>query len=141
MAIESVSALSPITAYSRIQASRPEETAQETNAPSMAQTSAPRIAQTSAPAGTAPRMELGGAETTGNWNWAVAQPGVSASPSETEGSIQSASNQIAHAYGSGQTSPADIRNASEAYRNQSNARDQAAQQQQGNGTLMLDIFA
>jgi len=95
----------------------------------------------SAPGGAAPRMELGGPETMGSWNWAVAQPGVSASPSETEGSIQSASTQIAQAYGSGQTSPADIRNASEAYRNQSSARDQAAQQQQGNGTRTLDIFA
>ncbi len=161
MAIDSVSALSPITQYSRIQQNRPVETAQPSQqamAPSAAQTSAPgtvqmasmsasmaqRGTQTSAPsaasmAGSA--ATLAGPETMGNWNWAVAQPGVNATPGETEGSIQSASTQIAQAYGNGQTSPADIRNATEAYRNQSSARDQAAQQQQGNGTRTLDIFA
>jgi hypothetical protein len=179
MAIDSVSALSPITAYGqRAQASRPAETPQESqlaeNARGTALTSAARAAQTSAPGtsqaenapgtsqtenapgtsqiqastaqrngspGNTPRPELSGPETGGNWNWAVAQPGVSASPSETEGSIQSASTQIAKAYGSGQTSSADIRNASEAYRNEASARDQAAQQQQGGGTRTLDIFA
>jgi hypothetical protein len=99
------------------------------------------VAQRSASNGSAPRAELSGPEASGNWNWAVAQPGVSASPSETEGSIQSASTQIAQAYGSGQTSAADIRNASEAYRYEAGARDQAAQQQQGGGTRTLDIFA
>ena len=94
-----------------------------------------------ASAGAAPQAALEGPETMGNWNWAVAQPGVNASPSETEGSIQSASTQIAQAYGSGTTSPADIRNASEAYRNEASARDQAAQQQQGGGTRALDVFA
>jgi hypothetical protein len=102
------------------------------------QTSQP---QRNAPAGTAPQASLGGPETMGNWNWAVAQPGVNAAPGETEGSIQSASSQIAQAYGSGQTTPTDIRNASEAYRNEASARDQAAQQQQGGGTRTLDIFA
>jgi hypothetical protein len=131
MAIDSISALSPITAYTQRIAA---------NASSTAHAMQARAAQNT-PAGTAPRMELVGPETAGNWNWAAAQPGVSASPSETEGSIRSASNQIAQAYGSGRTTPADIRNASEAYRNQSSARDQAAQQQQGNGTRTLDIFA
>jgi hypothetical protein len=117
----------------------------QANAPGTAQTpaNAPSTAQMmqTASAGAAPQAALEGPETMGNWNWAVAQPGVNASPSETEGSIQSASTQIAQAYGSGTTSPADIRNASEAYRNEASARDQAAQQQQGGGTRTLDVFA
>ena len=150
MAIDSVSALSPIMAYGqRPQAIQPAQTAQgpqQTSAPSTAQTmqaNAPSTAQTiqAASVGTAPQASLEGPETMGNWNWAVAQPGVNATPSETEGSIQSASSQIARAYGSGTTSPADIRNASEAYRNEASARDQAAQQQQGGGTRTLDVFA
>jgi hypothetical protein len=133
MAIESVSALSPIMAYGqRTQASRPVETAAESQPAENARASTPS---------SSPRAELAGPEASSNWNWAVAQPGVSASPSETEGSIRSASTQIAQAYGSGQTSAADIRSASEAYRNQASARDQAAQQQQGEGTRTLDIFA
>jgi hypothetical protein len=156
MAIESVSALSPISAYvQRAQASQPAQETQKT-----AQTSAPSTAQTTlanapgtsqimqaneprqtASAGAAPMANLSGPETMGNWNWAVAQPGVSASPSETEGSIRSASTQISQAYGSGSTSPADIRNASQAYRNEASARDQAAQQQQGGGTRTMDVFA
>jgi hypothetical protein len=127
-----------MTYNQRTQASRPAETAPEVRQTAGRETEAQR---TEASARTSSQPSLSGPETTGNWNWAATQPGVNAGPGETEGSIQSASTQIARAYGSGPVSPSDIRNASEAYRNEAGARDQAAQQQQGGGTRTLDIFA
>ena len=151
MAVDSVSALSPMMAYTqRTPVNRTEGPGQQSALansraseqasaqPSAVQASAPRTVQRDE---TETRAELSGPEASGNWNWAAAQPGVRASPAETEGSIQNASSEIARAYGTGQVSASDIRNASEAYRNEASARDQAAQQQQGSGTRTLDIFA
>jgi len=62
-------------------------------------------------------------------------------PSDAEGSLQRASVQIARAYGSGETTPADMRAASEAYRAEAAARDELARQRQGEGSRTLDVLA
>ena len=60
---------------------------------------------------------------------------------DPEGSLREAAAQIARAAGAMAQAPAGGRAAAEAYNAEAMARDELAQQQQGNGTRTLDVLA
>ena len=66
---------------------------------------------------------------------------IVAVPPEPQGALESAKAQIVRAWSEGETTPADLRNAAEAYRAEAAARDELARREQGNGLRTVDVSA
>lgn len=134
MAIDSVSPImspSPLTSLSR-----PPETTPNARETAAQENDARRIAESVS--GASPAAQGRPEESSGPVS-AGTRVQVAASP-DVEGSLREAASQIARA-SSGPDSSAALRNASEAYQSQANARDTIAQQQKNNGATSVNVMA
>ncbi|MGA2381768.1 MAG: hypothetical protein ABSG85_20915 [Spirochaetia bacterium] len=134
MAIDSVSPImspSPLTSLSR-----PPETTPNARETAAQENDARRIAESVS--GASPAAQGRPEENSGPVS-AGTRVQVAASP-DAEGSLREAASQIARA-SSGPDSSAALRNASEAYQSEANARETIAQQQQNNGATSVNVMA
>jgi hypothetical protein len=134
MAIDSVSPImsaSPLTSLSR-----PPETTPSARETAAQENDARRNAESVS--GASPATQGRPEENTGPAS-AGTRVQVAASP-DTEGSLREAASQIARA-SSGPDSSAALRNASDAYQSEANARDTIARQQQNNGAASINVMA
>ena len=137
MAIDSVSSISPVI-NRPIQTSRPPETTPDAVQSASQENDARRTAAASS--GASPSY-LSGPEDTRAAAGVGTRENVSPMAQDTETTLQNSAAQISRAYAGGEPAPADTRAASEAYRTEASARDQLANQQQGNGTRTVDVLA
>jgi len=139
MAIDSISSVSPIMSQSAmVRPSRPREST-PTESAAAAQQDDARL-QAAASSGASPAYQAGPAQ---NANPSVVGTRMEVTPvaNNAEASLQEANAQISRASQAPAQTSVDQRTASQAYTVQAQARDQVAQQQQGNGTRTLDVMA
>ena len=137
MAIDSVSSISPVI-NRPIQTSRPPETTPDAMQSASQENDARRTAAASS---SASPSYLAGPEDTRAAAGVGTRENVSPVAQDAETTLQSSAAQISRAYAGGEPTPADTRAASEAYRTEASAQDQLANQQQGNGTRIVDVLA
>jgi NADH dehydrogenase/NADH:ubiquinone oxidoreductase subunit G len=137
MAIEAVSSISPVINRA-MQTSRPPETTPDAVQSAAQENDARRTAEASR---SASPSYLAGAEDTRAPASVGTRENVTPVARDAETTLQNSVSQISRAYAGGETTPADTRAASEAYRAEASARDQLAAQQQGNGTRTVDVLA
>jgi hypothetical protein len=96
--------------------------------------------QAAAVSGASPAYQAGNTQTA-NASVVGTRMDVTPAANDAEGSIREANAQISRATQTGSQTPVDMRAASQAYGAEASARDEIAQQQQGNGAQTLDVLA
>lgn len=139
MAIDSVSAISPIMAAAPLTTlSRPPETTPDARETAAQENDSRRTAE--AVSGASP-AHLAGPEETSASTSVGTRENIVAAPSDTEGSLREAASQIAQLSTSDETTSTQIRIASAAYQAEASARSDIAQQREGNGARSVDVLA
>jgi hypothetical protein len=138
MTIESVAAVPSISGYPAVtRISRPVEVTPDAREVARQENDARRIAESVS--GASPAY-LNGPDGQPVAVSGGTRANIVAVPTEPEGALQNAKAQIARAYSEGETTPVDMRNASEAYRAEAAARDDLARRQQQDGVRNLDVL-
>jgi hypothetical protein len=137
MAIEPVGAVPSVLTFASItRISRPPEVTPDARETLRQESDARRVAESvsgaspaylSGPEGQAVPVSVGTRST------------IVAVPAEPQVAMEAAKAEISRAYSEGETTPADLRNASEAYRAEAAARDELARREQGNGLRTVDV--
>ncbi len=124
---------SPMVPYSR-----PPETTPRAQEAASQENDARRVA--SAQSGASPAYQAGPNETSSP-STVGTRVDVQAAAPDAESALRASTAEIARAYSSGETTPSDMRAASDAYRAESGARSDIAMQQQDNGARSVDVLA
>ncbi len=120
-----------------VQHSRPAETTPRAQDSASQENDARRIA--SAESGASPAYQAGPGQTSSASSVGT-RVDVQAVAPDAESALRASTTEIARAYSGGETTPADMRAASEAYRVESGARSDIALQQQDNGVRSVDVL-
>jgi hypothetical protein len=137
MTIQPVSSIQP--AISRMtELNRPQEASPDAKQSAAQENEARRTA--AATSGASPAY-LAGQESVNASATVGTRVNVTPVPGDAEATLRNSTAQISRAYSGGEPTPANTRAASEAYRTEASARDELAQQQQGNGTRTIDVSA
>jgi hypothetical protein len=135
MAIDAISSISPIMSSAMVQQSRPAQATPRAEDSAAQENDARRVA--SAESGASPAYQAA-PDQAGSASSVGTRVNVQAVAPDAETALRASSAEIARAY-SGDTTPADMRAASEAYRVESGARSDL--QQQDNGMRNVDVLA
>jgi hypothetical protein len=138
MPIESVAAVPAMSGYPSVtRVSRPPEVTPDAQEIARQENDARRIAESVS--GASPAY-LSGPEGQSVAVGGGTRTNIVAVPAEPQGALENAKAEISRAYSEGETTPADLRNAAEAYRAEAAARDELARREQQGGVRSLDVL-
>ncbi len=137
MAIEPVGAVPSVLTYASItRISRPREVTPDAREALRQESDARRVAESVS--GASPAY-LGGPQEQPAPVSVGTRTNIVAVPQEPQGALEAAKAEITRAYSEGETTPADMRNAAEAYRAEAAARDELARRERGFGVRNVDV--
>lgn len=137
MAVEPVGAVPSVLTYASItRISRPPEVTPDAREALRQESDARRVAESVS--GASPAYLEGPQERAAPVSVGTRAP-IVAVPQEPQGALEAAKAEISRAYSEGETTPADLRNAAEAYRAEAAARDELARRERGYGVRNLDV--
>ncbi len=137
MAVEPVGAVPSVLSFASItRISRPPEVTPDAREALRQESDARRVAESVS--GASPAY-LSGPEAQAAPVSVGTRSTIVAVPTEPQGAMETAKAEISRAYSEGETTPADLRNAAEAYRVEAAARDELARREQGYGARTVDV--